>query len=261
MAAGGDEYLLRLHRPGKHRPGQVASELAWLEALGRDTDLAVPEPAAAPVVVAGVECSLLRWQHGRRMWAGARPVHLRRLGAAMARLHDHAEGWAPPAGFARPTWDWAGFFDVREWELVPPAHRTGWEDAADRAGELMARLEGGLLLIHADLHLDNVLFRHGEALLIDFDDCGFGHPIYDAAVALWELRWKDDWPAWREAFAAGYSEVRPLPPLEHLDTFIAARDVIFGLWFVARSHEHPGMRAKLDGELDYIAGSLERLLG
>ena len=43
-------------------------------------------------------------------------------------------------------------------------------------------------LIHADAHLDNVLFDGQQARLIDFDDCGFGYRIYDVAVALWELR-------------------------------------------------------------------------
>ncbi len=246
-----------MHRPGKHHDGAVVSELAWLAALRRDTDLSVPVPVGTPVVVEGIECSLLRWQVGRRMSLGARPIHLRRLGEAMAGLHDHAAGWEPPARFSRPRWDWAGCFEGAGWDLVPAGHRRRWRAAADRAGEVMAELGGDLLLIHADLHLDNVLFHRGEARLIDFDDCGFGYPIYDMAVALWELRWRDDWPAWRDAFAAGYGT---LPDADRLDTFIAAREVIFGLWFVGRARDHPGMAAKLGEELDYIAGSLERLL-
>ena len=31
----------------------------------------------------------------------------------------------------------------------------------------------------------------------DFDDCGFDYRIYDVAVALWELRHRDDYPAFK----------------------------------------------------------------
>lgn len=45
--ARGGPYLLRINRPRVHTPDTVGSEMAWLSALGRDTDLRVPEPAAA----------------------------------------------------------------------------------------------------------------------------------------------------------------------------------------------------------------------
>ena len=78
--------------------------------------------AAAGVLV-------LRWMDGRLHAAAPRPVHLRRLGSAMARLHNHAAQWHPPPGFARIRWDWETFFgdtmiyggtkagDV--WDLLP----------------------------------------------------------------------------------------------------------------------------------------------
>ena len=62
--------------------------------------------------------------------------------------------------------------------------------------------------------------------------CGFGYRIYDIAVALWELRHRDDYPTFKDAVVRGYTEHRPLPAeqMEHLDAFIAAREVAFGLW-------------------------------
>lgn len=56
--------------------------------------------------------------------------------------------------------------------------------AMDMLGERSATFG----LIHADLHLDNVLFAGGEARPIDFDDCGLGHWLYDIAVTLWLYR-------------------------------------------------------------------------
>ena len=69
-------YLLRINRPWVHTADAIGSEMAWLSALRRDTDLGVPEPVAARdgsfIVVArdrGVPaahvCVLLHWLDGR----------------------------------------------------------------------------------------------------------------------------------------------------------------------------------------------------
>ena len=109
-------YLLRINRPQVHGPDTISSELAWLSALRRDTDLGVPEPVAAldgslVVIVndAGVpgahSCVLLRWLDGRFIDQRLAPVHLRRVGALAGRLQKHAATWKPPAGFLRPRVD------------------------------------------------------------------------------------------------------------------------------------------------------------
>ena len=103
-AAG--RHLVRVHRPQRHgrdvdSAAAIRSELAWLRAIRADTDLAVPEPLAARDGATTVEasaagetrvCSVLRWMDGRIHEESPRPVHLRRLGEAMARLHDQADG-------------------------------------------------------------------------------------------------------------------------------------------------------------------------
>ena len=136
---------------------------------------------------------------------------------------------------------------------------------ADEVGDVMQRLGQGpnvFGLIHADAHLDNVLFDGQEARLIDFDDCGFGYRIYDVAVALWELRHRDDYPTFNEAFVRGYTEHRQLPAeqLKHLDAFIAAREVAFGLWLVGMAETRPAFRKELEAEFGYIERSLRIVL-
>ena len=101
-----------------------------------------------------------------------------------------------------------------------------------------------------------------QARLIDFDDCGFGYRIYDVAVALWELRHRDDYPAFKEAFVRGDTEHRPLPgeQMEHRDAFIAAREVAFLLWLVGMAETRPSFRDELSAEFGYIERSLKVLL-
>jgi Ser/Thr protein kinase RdoA (MazF antagonist) len=108
--------LLRINRPSVHTAQTIESEMAWLTALRRDTDLDVPEPVRShdgPFVVvvedAGVPvphaCVLLRWLQGRFSDRRLTPEQLRRVGILEARLHDHAARWTPPTGFQRPRVD------------------------------------------------------------------------------------------------------------------------------------------------------------
>ena len=285
------QFLLRVHRPARHGLGvdsaaAIRSELQWLTALRADADLSVPAPVltrdgqlTTTVGTAAVPeartCSLLRWMDGRIHTASPRPVHLRRLGTAMARLHNHADGWVPPADFVRIRWDWATLFGntmeyggisaAQCWELVPADLRGMFQEVASRVGRVMAQLGDGpdvFGLVHADLHLDNALFRRDVVRLIDFDDCGFGYRIYDVAVALWELRHRPDYETLRAALVEGYTVHRPLPAtlLGHLDAFIAAREVAVGLWLAGTAQVNPDFRDSLDDELAAIAGSLTVLL-
>ncbi|TWP53780.1 phosphotransferase [Lentzea tibetensis] len=285
-----ERFLLRVHRPMRHgrfidSTAAIASELRWSMALRAQADLLTPQPlptregeltttTSAPGAPQPRTCSVLRWMDGRRHTRSPRPVHLHRLGAAMARLHNHADTWPHPAGFVRTRWDWETFFGdtmqygginaAQVWDLLPDDLRRAFDRVAAAARRAMTQLGEGpetFGLIHADLHLDNALFAGDVVKLIDFDDCGIGHRIYDVAVALWELRHRGDYPALRTALIDGYTAHRPLPQahLDHLDMFIAIREVAFGLWFVGTAQTNPVFQDKLPRELGAIRRSLETL--
>jgi Ser/Thr protein kinase RdoA (MazF antagonist) len=87
-------------------------------------------------------------------------------------------------------------------------------------------------LVHADLHQFNVLLHRGQVRAIDFDDCCFGHYLYDLAVTLVGAGpWRTT-PAMRAAFLAGYRQERALPAqLEGmLGTFMALRRLLLLRW-------------------------------
>lgn len=261
-------HLVRVHRPHRHGRGvdsaaAIRSELAWLRAIRTDTELAVPEPIVArdgsPTVTverAGQTrvCSVLRWMDGRIHEASPRPVHLRRLGQAMARLHDQADGWSLPADFVRIRWDHDAFFGnvmvygatpaAECWDLLPREVRARFSAVDARMVDVLAG-EGDVGLIHADLHLGNALFHRGGVKLIDFDDCGTGPRLYDLAVALWELRDRPDFPAFQNALLSGYRAHRDVD-VRHLDDFIALRQVAFDLWYTGTAQVNPVFAARLD---------------
>ena len=264
-AAG--RYLVRVHRPQRHgrdvdSSAAIRSELAWLGAIRAGTDLSVPEALRAndgattvAATAAGQTrvCSVLRCMDGRIMEGSARPVHLRRLGGAMALLHHQADGWTPPTDFVRIRWDHETFFgDVMVygetsaagcWALLPAEVRARFASVAARMSDLDDVDDVGL--IHADLHLGNALFRRGEVKLIDFDDCGTGPRLYELAVALWELRDEEGYVQFRDALLDGYRQHREIDA-SRLDDLIAVRQIAFDLWYTGMAQVNPAFAARLD---------------
>lgn len=276
-------FLVRVHRPQRHGRDvdptvAIASEIAWLQAIRDDTDLAVPEalPAsdgrvAVQVDVRGVpwQCSVLRWMDGRIYESSARPPHLERLGAAMAQLHVHADAWTPPSWFTRIRWDDEAFFgDVMVyggvpaadcWALFPADLRRRFEQVRDRMRPLLAA-ERDVGLIHADLHPGNAVFERGRVKLIDFDDCGVGPRIYDVAVAVWEFRDRNDYPRYRDALLAGYRSVRDIDA-SRLDDYIALRQFAFQIWCAGTAQANPAFAARLGQTEDWSRRMLDLVSG
>ena len=261
-------YLVRVHRPQRHgrnvnSAAAISSEIAWLRAIRADIDLAVPEVLlardGAPTVTATAVgqtriCSVLRWMEGRIHETSGRPLHLSRLGGAMAQLHRHADAWKQPPDFVRIRWDYETFFGnvmvygdtpaAECWALLPVEVRSRFGAVAAKMADIMPRV-GDVNLIHADLHLGNALFHRGRVKLIDFDDCGTGPRLYELAVALWELRDGPDYLAFREALLAGYRAHREID-VTHLDNFIAVRQVAFDLWHTGMAQVNPDFAANLE---------------
>ena len=134
VEARGGPYVLRIGRPQVHTADTIESEMAWLRALRRETDLGVPEPVrsrdATFVVLAGDAvvpepraCVLLRWLPGRFADRRLGPAHLRRVGSLEARLHEHAARWTPPCGFLRPRVDTLS--DAGKIESIAPSAAAG----------------------------------------------------------------------------------------------------------------------------------------
>jgi Ser/Thr protein kinase RdoA (MazF antagonist) len=252
--AAGAAFVLRIHRPGGHRPETIGSELAWLRALTTDTDLGVPEPVVAvdgsPLVhvrvtgeVEPLTAVLFRWQTGRFVDERLTPGHLRRVAELQAGLQRHAAHWERPEGFSRPRVDTLTSAAKRD-SIAPsgdcrgPQPTTRDADAClalvdellgptdttvvERALQIVWATTGEVAedaaatgLIHADLHYENFLFHDGRARAIDFDDCGWGLYLYDLAATLWELEDRERFAEMRDAVLEVHAGHRALPA-DHL---------------------------------------------
>jgi Ser/Thr protein kinase RdoA (MazF antagonist) len=142
--------------------------------------------------------------------------------------------------------------NAEAWALVPDRWRDAFQVVAQRVRKVMDAWGQGpdvYGLIHGDLGVDaNLLFWHGEARPIDFDDSGYGYWIFDLAVGL-EHCWQDAvFPRYRDALLAGYAEHRSLPEeqIAQLELFIAAVEVYWDLWAIGGTQLYPYMRPEYE---------------
>jgi Ser/Thr protein kinase RdoA (MazF antagonist) len=260
---GAEQFVLRIHTPGYQTAATIHSELLWLVALGR-AGLRVPEPvpnragewvtvAVAPDVPDPRCCDLLRWQEGRGCRARMSEAAFRQVGRFLGHLHPQSERFVPPPGFTRQRWDGEHLFGrpVEEGLRAVEPHLSPAEFAVvqqvvarDRQARAILGQDRDVFgLIHADFHHGNFLFQRGEVHAIDFDDCGFGHYLYDLAVALSTSRGWPNYPALRAALLAGYRDVRPLAAQheEQLPALMAARSLSLMVWRVIRWNRPHGL--------------------
>jgi len=272
-AQSGEQYVLRICHPRRTSVEAVRSELLWLTALCREAGLNVPEPvlnreAQYVTVIADVDmprpylCALFHWTNGRFLYQTLTPSHLFQVGELMARLHHHATHWEQPAGFTRRRVDNLNPLhqeqdDHFDETVAAQVIQTVATVSTPQAGTVVATViqktwavlqalgEGPdtFGLIHADLHQNNYLFQNGRAGVIDFDDCGYGHWLYDLAVTLYCLRNHPDFVALREALLTGYRRSRSLSTEQeaYLGTFMALRALQDLLWDL-EARDQPAFR-------------------
>lgn len=275
----GERFAMRLHRPGYNSMTELDSEVRWVIALG---EAGIPVPNAIPTIEGGhystvsiadqpVQVGVVSWVDGSPLGgpteAGEHVVgHYRRIGELCARIRSHSESWTVPDGFTRRRWDLDGFLGEqplwgRFWEVerLTVDQRTLFATARDR---LLRELDAlstdrdAFGLIHADLHLGNLMANDDELTIIDFDDAGFGWYVHELAVALHPVIDEPWFADARASLVAGYRSVRELTDDEAslIDTFIAVRSLMLIGWLAARPE------VPIYAEFDELAAQTEAVV-
>ena len=283
VRAGGRRYVLRVNRPKNRDQAFIRSELDWLDAITRDTDLVVPKPVADRegklLTVASTQgipeprvCALFRWVKGR--FCGQHDLkgrHLEMVGRLMGRLHNHAAGFVPSSGFTRIRGDAGGLLggvtggtidQVKA--LLGPAGRATVGRAESITRTAMAQLgkaSSTFGLIHGDLHQMNYVFLKGEARALDFDDCGRGYFLGDMGATLGPLVSRRDFASLRAAFLRGYRSVRPLDATHErmLTAFLIADRLKIAVWMAGR-WDNPGLRDNIAGFVNDRVNQIENMM-
>jgi Ser/Thr protein kinase RdoA (MazF antagonist) len=254
-APDGRRWALRIHRDGYHSRTAIRSELAWL------VDLRQSGVVLTPVPIAGKDNELIQaightglarprnvvlshWETGSEPGIGealAEPFEM--LGEVTARMHAHARQWKRPIWFTRHSWD----FETSLGDERP--HWGRWRDGmgvdaakAKLFGRTVELIDGRLAafgkgadrfgLIHGDLRLANLLIDGRTVKAIDFDDCGFGWYMYDAATPISFYEHEPHTGDLIEAWKTGYRRVLALSKADEdeIPTFIMLRRLLLVAW-------------------------------
>lgn len=226
----GSTVAMRLHRPGFRSAVEIGSELAWIQALREDRVVATPSVLPDRgghqlhrfEVQGETRCAVMfEFVPGRAPRvedADSLVRSFRTIGAITRRMHRHAAGWQHPVGFERVTWSPEFILGIdsswESWRLNaevsgPVAEVLGTvEDAALSVLHRYRRMHPERFgLIHTDLRTANLLVDHEDLTVIDFDDCGFGFPMWDLAGALSFIEAEPIVPALIRAWLDGYGGV------------------------------------------------------
>ena len=237
----GRRLALRVNTNSHSTSANVIAQQSWLHTLRAETDVLVPDPVSTRDGrwAAEVPCpewggpllvTVASWLEGEDVGA-CDEEQAAALGRTMARLHDHAEGFAIPPGADLPVFDEPLFGDA---DLLTGRPGLGTGEAAvlkaalDEGRGAFAEAGAGRtpILLHADLHGGNLKWHAGRLAVFDVDDCGLGVPALDLAIATFYLR--DGTTATEEALREGYASVRPLPDVTEaaFEGLVASRQIL-----------------------------------
>ncbi|MDQ3326962.1 MAG: phosphotransferase [Chloroflexota bacterium] len=251
--ADGRSYALRISHPTWRTGNDLQSEVLWLDALHRETDIGAPVPSCARdgalFVTVEVEsipeprrCVLLSWLPGVLLAERLSKENVHKLGVLSARLHEHGAGFEPPSGFTTRMMD--GLYVRGEEDVLftdeyrdvfTDEGRAIFERVMERVRAAFARLyadPSGRRPIHNDLHHENVKVFRGKLQPLDFEDALWGYPVQDIAMTWYDLLdhadpESTDYDALREAFERGYTSRAAWPEAypDEIDAFIAGRQI------------------------------------
>jgi Ser/Thr protein kinase RdoA (MazF antagonist) len=229
---GGAELVLRIGRPGYNSTAEVASELAWVTALGAAGEVHTPPviPAADGALLAEISvaelpgtrpCVMFGRVPGEAPDEGGDLVALfHTLGAVAAKIHVHSRTWSAPEGFTRRRWSYATTIGDTpswgRWEQGPDVGVAERELLTRVCTQIARRLAAyGTApdrygLGHSDLRPGNILLDGRELWVIDFDDSGYAWWLWDLATGFTFIEHRPDLAELVASWLDGYREVSPL---------------------------------------------------
>lgn len=264
----GEQFALRVHRPGYHDDASLLSEIRWMQALndaGIETPQAVVDQHGqyfVSVELAGDcrQCSMLNWVEGSSfndLGRVARGVEAElceryyKLGVLAAKVHNQSSKWTPPEGFKRQAWDEEGLLGEqplwgRFWEhpLLTAEQKVLFKKARMVLLGLLKQIgktKENYGLIHADFLPENILVHDGNLTLIDFDDCGYGWYAFEIAASLFPHADEPFFDALVAEYVRGYRTQRPLSDemVELIPAFVMLRGFTYLGWLKTRPGSMP----------------------
>lgn len=251
VTMSGQQFTLRVGTPHANSRSNIEIEVAWLDALGHETDLEVvkPIPSSDGQLIKdefddGIDkersCVLFSWVPGQPMGDGSGTFAYRLLGAMCASLQSHGRTWSPPEGSSMRIWDEVFYYQPEFDPVIMAAPEYGHLFGLPRLKVIQMAISLAQKVIvdsyatdrpqvvHGDLHEWNVHLAGSRFYAFDFEDVMVALPAQDAAICLYSSRQSEIKEDIRQAFRRGFESVAEWPIVDErqLDGFHAARQLM-----------------------------------
>lgn len=277
------DYVLRLGHSLRRSPDMIRGEVDWINYLDSGgVSVARAILSCAGNLVEGVndgkggEFLCTAFLKARGCTPGREHINERlflQYGRLLGRMHALAKEYTPgnPA-WKRYAWDAPeNNTPDRQLPAAEEVIRGKYRVLMEHLGRLPCEREG-YGMIHQDAHTGNLFVDEETTLtLFDFDDCVFGHFIYDIAMVLFYIAgWGgEDIPGFvgrfLPIFLQGYREHNRLDPawLKEIPFFLKLREIDLFAAILHTMGESPedawcakymkGRRQRIEAELPFIA--------
>lgn len=283
------DYILRIGHSYRRTPDQIRGEVDWINYLSDGgTTVARAVLSAAGELVEPLEdgqggqflCTAFFKARGGI--PGKEQINeslFLNYGRLLGRMHALAKAYSPSnSAWKRYTWD-SPENNTPDRQL-PSSERGIREKYRPLFDHLQALPRGpdGYGMIHQDAHTGNLFVDEDYTLtLFDFDDCVYGHFIYDIAMVLFYIAgWGgDEIPGFTErfmpVFLQGYREYNRLDPrwLLEIPRFLKLREIDLFAAILFAMGEKPGdtwcasfmqgRRTKIEQDVPFIKFDWESL--
>ncbi|MDT9717871.1 phosphotransferase [Paenibacillus sp. ClWae2A] len=172
------KFLVKIHIStiSIQSKGNITSELIWLEALVRDTNLVVPVPVrnlqgdlVTEISTDHSENTIMvtihHWIHGNVLKREPTSNETKNLAILMADIHKHSMLWNAPEGFNRPIYNsdhlYSSLHQLKQLVNLEPISSEVFihvEESAHKIANVIQnhkRLPSNWGIIHSDLHESN----------------------------------------------------------------------------------------------------------
>lgn len=259
----GKSYGLRICVP-ETLLERLQVELEWLSALGKDTNLKVPEPVKNNkddfiTQLPDRNALLFKWVEGEPVSEHMSIDVAVQIGELMVTLHEHTQHYRP-TNFVGPGFDAAWLNGKTSWWKTRASTDIGQETFT----ELAPIIEGLLKrmkelhddkhfgLIHSDLHFGNILLSGDKTNVIDFDGCALGFYVFDVALTEGEFMDYDNGAELIQSFRQAYESKKGQRISKDADLFRIATSVAFLEWVF--TSPNPKVREE---KMGWVKGVLE----
>ena len=262
-------FALRINVNSDRTYENLRGEIAFVGFLNQKQAVNLPKPVAckkgefaltvaSSMLERDLGVVLYSWLEGEELGDEPNDEALRKLGAAMAAMHQAT------ADFTLPDKAQLPFLKDFLWQTqdiifssVSPLSKEVIELLTKVKNEIEHIIEdlysgSKAIAIHADLHGANVFTNGDQIYIFDFDDAGFGLPIQDLAIALYYL----DTPEQEAALLAGYQSVSELPRYDKrqlIGLLLQRRIILLNYLYETTNQEHRDMAP------EYLVETLRRV--